>query len=91
MLDPAGLPLWVYAAMGCAILWAKMKASQRSVYGLTDMICVFVPDTWPKLRGLLEIAIYLTVGSLIAIAIITPSTPAQAFAAGLGWTSLTTR
>jgi hypothetical protein len=67
MLDPMALPLWVYVAIGCVILWAKMKATQRAVYGLTDVIALFVPETWPRLRAVLELVIYLMLGSLIVL------------------------
>jgi hypothetical protein len=91
MIDLASLPLWIYAAVGSTILWAKMKANQRAVYGLTDLVAIFVPKEWPRVRGTIEILIYLSLGTLITIAVINPGTPAQAFAAGLGWTGLTTK
>lgn len=67
MIELAELPLWVYAAVGSAILWTKMKNNQRGVYGLTEMIEMFVPETWPRARGMLEILIYLFIGCLISV------------------------
>jgi hypothetical protein len=84
-------PLWIYAAVGVAILWGKMKVTQRSVYGLSHIIETFIPPQWKKLRAIVELSCYLSAGCLIAMGVIDPATPAQAFAAGLGWTGLTTR
>jgi len=85
------VPLWIYAAAGVAILWGKMKATQRTVYGLTDIIKALIPERQGKLRAIVEISCYLSVGCLVAMGVIDPATLAQAFAAGLGWTGLTTK
>jgi hypothetical protein len=84
-------PLWIYAAAGVAILWGKMKASQRNVYALTDIIKALIPSHMEKQRAIVELACYLSIGCIIAMGVIDPATPAQAFAAGLGWTGLTTK
>jgi hypothetical protein len=34
-------PLWIYAAAGVAILWGKMKATQRNVYGAPRTMMIF--------------------------------------------------
>lgn len=83
------LPLWLYASVGIVILWGKMKKNQRGVYALTELISQLVSNA--KMRACLELAMFLVIGSIVSIGVIDPSTPAQAFAAGLGWTSLTTK
>jgi hypothetical protein len=91
MAIPTELPLWVYAAVGVLLLWGKMKLSSRNVYALTDIVNLLIPVTWPRLRGIVELTCYIAIGSIISLGVLEPSTPGQAFAAGLGWTSLTTR
>jgi hypothetical protein len=83
--------LWIYTAVGVAILWAKMKRAQRSVYCLSDILDVLIPKRMKRLKAVAELVCYLFVGCIVAVGIIKPGTPAQALAAGLGWTSLTTR
>ena len=88
MTDWSYLP---YDLAGVAILWGKMKASQRSVYGFTYIIQLIIPEQWPKIRAITELICYLVVGSFLSMGILGPESPGQAFAAGLGWTGLTTR
>jgi hypothetical protein len=85
------VPLWIYAAAGVLILWSKSKATNRGVYGLTDFINRFIPQEYAKTRSIIEVICYLSIGCLISMGVFTPATPAQALAAGLGWTGLTTR
>jgi hypothetical protein len=91
MLDTSTPHLWVYAVAGVAILWGKMKASDRAVLGLTHMLRVLIPDEWKRLRDIVEIVCYLSLGCIISMGVLGPQTPGQAFAAGLGWASLTTK
>jgi hypothetical protein len=91
MITQFHTPLWIYAAVGVAILWGKMRTSQRNVYALTDFIEALIPSHMKKLRAIVELACYLSLGGTVAIGVIDPATPAQAFAAGLGWTGLTTK
>jgi len=83
------LPLWVYAAIGIVILWGKMKHKQRSVYALTEVLEKLVPHE--KARFFIELAVFLSFGCVVSVGLTEPTTPGQAFAAGLGWTSLTSR
>ena len=83
------LPLWVYSAIGVLILWGKLKLTSKNVYTLSGIVNVIIPETWPRLRGIVELTCYITIGCIIAVGVIDPGTPAQAFAAGLRWTGLT--
>lgn len=89
MSDDSFLPLWIYAAVGATILWAKMRRSKRDIYGLTEITKQYIPNE--KVRIIVELAIFLIIGCLVSVGVINPSTPAQAFAAGLGWTGLATK
>jgi hypothetical protein len=89
MIGEWTVPLWIYAAAGIAILWAKMKKQQRNIYCLTELVQAFV--SYEKARAPIEIAIFLLLGSLVAMGVADPSTRAQAFFAGLGWTALASK
>jgi hypothetical protein len=91
MIEGLTVPLWVYATAGVLILWSKSKASNRGVYGLSDLIDRFIPEKYAKTRSIVEVICYLSIGCLLSMGVFNPATPAQALAAGLGWTGLTTR
>jgi len=90
-MDGFAIPLWIYAAVGVLVLWCKSKAKSRGVYALTDIVNLFVPAKYAKTRAIVEVICYLCIGCLLAMGILNPATPGQAFAAGLGFTGLTTR
>jgi hypothetical protein len=83
------MPLWIYAAAGTVILWAKMKKQQRNVYCLTELIHQLV--RYEHARAPIEITVFLFLGCLVAVGVVKPSTEAQAFFAGLGWTALASK
>jgi hypothetical protein len=91
MIEGIATPLWIYAAAGVLILWCKSKAQKRGVYALTDIVNLLIPARFAKTRGIVEVICYLCMGCLLSMGIFDPATPGQAFAAGLGWTGLTTR
>jgi hypothetical protein len=86
--EPASaLVLYTNAAVGAAILWAKLGKKNRRVYGLTDLVEVLVPLNWNRLRMLTELIIFLGLGTYVTVELFGPSTGGQAFAAGMGWTA----
>ena len=91
MLEWFSVPLWVYAGAGVVILWSKSKSQNRGVYGLTDLVARIIPEKHARVRSIVEVICYLSMGCLVSMGLFSPITPAQAFAAGLGWTGLTTR
>jgi hypothetical protein len=83
------VPIPVYVAVGVIVLWSKTSKTQRNVYGLTAVVeMVFASE---KVRGFVELIVFLSIGCIISHGIVAPTTPAQAVAAGLGWTGLMTK
>jgi hypothetical protein len=81
--------LILFAAVGVAISFAKAGGQQRTIYGLSAVVAKFVADT--ERRAALEVIIFLIIGCLLSLGIAQPTNPAQAFAAGVAWTSLASR
>jgi hypothetical protein len=88
MNDP-NLPLAVYVAVGVVVLWCKTSKANRNIYGLSPIVAMSIKNEQAK--GALELIVFLTIGWVICDGLIAPSTPAQAVAAGLGWTGLMTK
>jgi hypothetical protein len=81
--------LYVCAACGAFILWGKLSLTQeQSVAFLTRFLELYISRA--GIRKGIEPLLFVALGTFLAVMIIAPVTPAQAFAAGLGWTGLTT-
>ena len=83
------IPIPVYVAVGVIVLWSKTSKTQRNVYGLTAVVEMIFSNE--RVRGVVELIVFLTIGCIISHGIVAPTTPAQAVAAGLGWTGLMTK
>lgn len=83
------IPLVVYVAVGVVVLWCKTSKANRNIYGLSPVIALFLSNE--RARSIVELIVFLTIGCLISEGFVIPGTPAQAVAAGLGWTGLLTR
>jgi hypothetical protein len=78
--------LWVFALVGVVVSWAKMTANQRHIYGLSAMVARFSSNE--RLKSIIELVIFVTIGCLISIGVTKPTNEAQALAAGLAWTGM---
>jgi hypothetical protein len=88
MHEPASaVVLYIDAAVGAAILWAKLGKQNRRVYGLSEMVDLLFPESWKHVRMLVELIIFLSLGTFVTVQVFGPSTGGQAFAAGMGWTA----
>lgn len=83
------IPLDVYVATGVILLWCKTSKANRNIYGLSPIIALFLSNE--KARSIIELIVFLTIGCLVSSGFVVPATPAQAFAAGAGWTGLLTK
>ena len=83
--------LYIDAAIGAAILWAKLGKTNRRVYGLSDVVEMLISENWPRVRMISEFVIFLLIGTYVSVALFDPSTGGQALAAGLGWTGLASK
>jgi hypothetical protein len=81
--------LYICTACGALILWGKLAKQGRSVYFLSNILDLYISRvSWR--RGI-EPILFVALGTFIAVMVIDPRTGAQAFAAGLGWTGLTSK
>jgi hypothetical protein len=75
-----------FSALGAALSYSKWGRKKLKVYYLSDILDVF--ELSPRVRVLTEFGLFIIVGCSVCIGIVHPQTAAQAFSAGLGWTSL---
>jgi hypothetical protein len=79
-----------FAFAGALLLWCKLgKGKARQVYALSDILKQFIQND--NIREKIEPIMFVLLGTVLSIWIIQPTTPAQAFAAGVGWTSLASK
>ena len=83
---PQGM-LYLSAGVGALILWAKMRREDRKAFALTEIINAFTNPNQKRLRLILELIIFISLGCYVTILLFGPTTEGQAFAAGLGWTA----
>lgn len=79
----------VFAALGSGLLYMQWGRTKLKAFFFGDLLDTLnLNDT---LRHQLEIGVFVTVGTAIALGVAKPDTVAQAFSAGLGWTGLAAR
>jgi len=83
-------PLWVITCtiIGALVLWCKEPPDRLRVYYLSDITDRIPKESW---RYWIQLAVFLTLGTLVALVFTNPTTPAQGLASGLGWTALITK
>jgi hypothetical protein len=79
-------PVWLIVAtfFGALLLWCKEPPDTLRVYKLST-----ITDRIPNrsVRYWVQLGVFLTLGTFVALAFTSPSNVRQAFAAGLGWTA----
>jgi hypothetical protein len=78
-----------FAFAGALLLWCRLGNKAREVYQLSNLLRRFIRND--SIREKIEPVLFVLLGTVLSIGIIQPSTPAQAFAAGVGWTSLASK
>lgn len=82
-----------FTALGATILWGRWGRDRLRPYLLPE--CLNLLDRWfsehKNWKDFIEFAIFIFLGTVVAIMVVEPSTSRQAFAAGLGWTGLVAR
>lgn len=83
-------PIWslcLFTAVGTAVLYAKLNSrkTQQKIYALTPILERWVPDE--KVRYALEPLVFIVLGTAVGLFFGQPVNPAQAIAAGLGFTA----
>ena len=82
---------WIIVAVvaGTTLLWCKEGREKLQVYSLSRLVQLlpFSKNT----QYVVQVVVFVALGSFIALLLTEPSNPRQAFAAGLGWTAGLTR
>jgi hypothetical protein len=83
---PQLVKLLIFAAFGAFLHWLILRYG-RDVRG---MIANFVEDLFFAFNTmmLLEMLLFIGIGSFFAVIMVAPTTDRQALAAGMGWTAL---
>ena len=76
----------MFAILGSGLLYMQWGRSKLKAFGISDLLSHF--ELSEKTRLVLEMVIFIAVGTLVAMGVGKPSTVPQAFGAGLGWTGL---
>ena len=88
--------LCFFTMLGVAILWAKEHSASLSpgkasatlrIYGMSGAVEFFCPPSSKK-GEIIQFLLFIVLGTLVGVAIGQPTIPAQALAAGVGWTAL---
>lgn len=77
-----------FTAIGAAVFWGKMGRSKLKAYYLSDLINLLPLSE--KKRQFIEIVVFISLGTLVGIGIVRPTTVPQALTAGLAWTAALT-
>ncbi len=90
MFEVPSFTFWnvVFTAVGAAVFWGKWGRTRLRAYLLSDLVNLLnIDDEW---RSAIEFLIFLTLGCLVGIGVVRPTTPTQALTAGFGWTGFFT-
>lgn len=79
----------VSAAAGAIILYSTWGRQKLRAFLLADLIDVL--NLPIRIRVCIEFLVFIAFGTFIAVHVVQPSTPGQAFSAGMGWTGLAAR
>lgn len=78
-----------YTAVGAAVFWGLKGQSNLRAYCLSSIIdLIFCRYDHEKARNFVEFIVFLAIGVVVGVGLTQPHSPAQAIAAGLGWTGL---
>jgi len=76
----------LFAFLGAGLLYMQWGRSKLRAYAFSDLLDTF--NLTENVRYRMELVIFVLVGTIVALGIARPSTVAQAFSAGLGWTGI---
>ena len=75
-----------FTALGATIVWARLGPEKVRVFALSRLVeGLGIAD---RTKLLTEFFIFVTLGVVVGVAVVQPTTVTQALAAGMGWTGL---
>lgn len=79
----------LFACIGAGLFYMQWGRSKLRAYQLSDLLDTFKLED--NVRYRLELLIFISLGTIIAMGLAKPSNVQQAFSAGIGWTGLAAR
>lgn len=76
----------IFACLGAGLFYMQWGRAKLRAFVFSDFFDLF--DLDERVRARLEFAVFVAVGTAIAIGIAKPINVQQAFSAGLGWTGV---
>lgn len=88
MFEGPEFTVWklVYTAIGAAVFWGKWGRTRLRVYILWDVVRLL--PVKGRSRATVEFLVFVTLGCIVGIGIVQPTSPMQALSAGLAWTGI---
>lgn len=88
MFEVPTFDLWavVFTALGAIIVWARLGPEKIRVFALSRLIEGL--GFRNRNQMLLEFVVFVSLGIVVGVAVVQPTTVPQALAAGMGWTGL---
>lgn len=88
MFETPTYDLWavLYTAVGATSVWARLGRKKMRVFALSRLIEGL--DFSDKTKLIAEFCIFVSMGVVVGVGVVQPTTAAQALAAGMGWTGL---
>ena len=81
-------PIWnaVFTFIGALILWCREGPGKLKIYYFSEIVDRL--PLHPNARYFIQLLLFLTVGTIVGLALTQPVNPRQAITAGLAWTAL---
>lgn len=74
-----------FTSIGVLILWGRLGPKDIEMFALSKLIRSLISNR--TVTMLLELAVFLVLGVIVALSFIKPESAAHAIAAGMGWTA----
>lgn len=79
--------MYVFSALGAALLWTKSTALRKKALGFGDIAEVIFPNS-KKLQYLIQFGAFVGIGAIIGVVVASPESPIQALTGGVAWSRI---
>jgi hypothetical protein len=81
--------MYGYCVIGALLLWGRLTLQKKKLYSYGDVLEHVIKS--PGTRYVIQFVIFVVFGGFIAKILVSPTTAAQAVAAGMAWSRLTAK